>query len=188
MESWEQEFDRGKKCLTAKDLRSALKYLHSSIKKCPVEKETELSDLFYHLGVAFGKLGCIIPAIRSWDASVCADKTGPAVSLLKNMFPGDRLSNDKSSFFILQLSYYLKNKKSGKIDSPAEGDMIIDLISMYWDEIVDSAILKGKCQSEKILIFNSISIDFPFSEAVTGFHDSPEMGQIIPFPGLNKHD
>ncbi|MCF6334740.1 MAG: hypothetical protein L3J12_03255, partial [Spirochaetales bacterium] len=175
-------------CLTRKDLRSALKYLHNSIKKCPVEKETELSDMFYHLGVVFGKLGSIIPAIKSLDASVCASKTGPAVSVLNRMFPGDRLANDKSSFFILQLAYYLKNKKSGKIKSPAEGDMIIDLISMYLEEIVDSAILKGKCQSEKILIFNSISIDFPFSKAVTGVYDSTEMGQIIPFPGLNKHD
>ena len=82
MENWKTDFFKGKKCIIRKDLKGALEYLHRSIKKCPVENDVELADLFFYLGVAFKKLGCIIPAVRSWDASMCADKGGQAATLL----------------------------------------------------------------------------------------------------------
>ena len=54
---------------------------------------------------------------------------------------------------------------------------------MYWEEIVDSGILKGQCQSEKILIFKDIVIDFPYIEVNLDFPitDYNNGGQIIPF-------
>ncbi len=190
MESWKADFFKGKKCIISKDLKGALGYLHRSMKKCPVENDIELADLFFYLGVAFNKLGCIVPAVRSWDASMCADKGGQAAMLLRRIFPGERLSNDKSYFYLIQLSAYLGRKKSGKIDSEAEKDMIIDLISMYWEEIVDSRILKGQCQSEKILIFKDIDIDFPYTEVNFDFSvsDYNNTSQIIPFRTKKETD
>ncbi len=183
MENWKTDFFKGKKCIISKDLKGALEYLHRSIKKCPVENDVDLADLFFHLGVAFKKLGCIIPAVRSWDASMCADKGGQAATLLQQIFPGERLTTDRSYFYLIQLSAYLSRKRSGKIDSEAEKDMIIDLISMYWEEIVDSGILKGQCQSEKILIFKDIVIDFPYVDINLDvpITDYKNTGQIIPF-------
>ena len=183
MESWKTDFFKGKKCIISKDLKSALEYLHRSIKKCPVENDIELADLFFYLGVAFKKLGCIAPAVRSWDASMFADKGGQAAMLLRSIFPGERISNDRSYFYLIQLSSYLSGKRSGKIDSEAEKDMIIDLISMYWEEIVVSGILQGQCQSEKILIFKDIEIDFPYTEVNFDFSvsDYNNTGHIIPF-------
>lgn len=174
MDSWKTDFFKGKKCIIRKDLKGALEYLHRSIKMCPVENNTELADIFFHLGVALKKLGCIVPAVRSWDASMCADKGSQAAALLRHIFLGERLTTDRSYFYLIQLSAYLARKKSGEIDSEAEKDMIIDLILMYWEEIVDSGILKGQCQSEKILIFKDIVIDFPII-------DYNNMSQIIPF-------
>ena len=190
MENWKADFFKGKKCIISKDLKGALEYLHRSMIKCPVENDIELADLFFYLGVAFKKLGCIVPAVRSWDASMCADKGGRAAMLLRTIFPGERLSNDKSHFYLIQLSAYLGRKKSGKIDSEAEKDMIIDLISMYWEEIVDSGILKGQCQSEKILIFMDIEIDFPYTEVSFDFSvsDYNNTSQIIPFRTKIKSD
>ncbi len=183
MDSWKADFFKGKKCIIRNDLKGALEYLHRSIKMCPVENNIELADVFFHLGVAFKKLGCIVPAVRSWDASMCADKGSQAAALLRHIFPGERLTTDRSYFYLIQLSAYLARKKSVEIDSEAEKDMIIDLISMYWEEIVDSGILKGQCQSEKILIFKDIVIDFPYIEANLDFPiiDYNNTSQIIPF-------
>ena len=68
--------------------------------------------------------------------------------------------------------------------------MIIDLISMYWEEIVDSGILQGQCQSEKILIFKDIEIDFPYTEVSFDFSvsDYNNTSQIIPFRTKIKSD
>jgi hypothetical protein len=183
MESWKSEFFEGRKCIIAKDLKGALDHLHRSLKRCPVEKEVELADIFFNLGIAFRKLGLLVPALRSWDASVCADKKGSASILLERIFSGNRLSEDKSNFYLIQLSTYLNGKKSGKIESEAEQDMIIDLIDIYWEQILDSGILYGHCQSEKMIIFNDIEIDFPYTDVKfdSSGLENEDSGQIIPF-------
>lgn len=187
MESWKADFFKGRKCIIGKDLRGALTYLHRSIKNCPVEKDVDLADIFFNLGIAFRKLGFIIPAVKSWDASMCADKTGLGSSYLDRIFPEKRISEDKRNFYLMQLSTYIEGKKSGKIESEAERDMIIDLIDIYWDQIIDSGILFGQCQSEKMIIFRDIEIDFPYMDVVFEFSDSgiDNSCQIIPF-NINK--
>ena len=190
MKNWKSDFSRGKRCIVREDLKGALKYLNYSIKNCPVENNVELADVFFYLGIAFKKLGCIMPAVRSWDASMCADKGGQAALFLRSIFPGERLLNDKSHFYLIQFSSYLGRKKSGKIDSEAKKEMIIDLIAMYWEEIIASGILQGQCQSEKILIFKDIEIDFPYTEVPFDFSsiDYSNTGQIIPFRTKNIID
>jgi len=185
MESWKADFFKGRKCIIGKDLRGAINYLHKSIKNCPVEKEVDLADIFFNLGIAFKKLGFIIPAVKSWDASMCADKHGSGSTILDRMFPDNRLSDDKSNFYLIQLSTYLNGKKSGKIESEAEKDMIIDLIDIYWEQIIDSGILFGQCQSEKQIIFRDIEIDFPYMNVKFDSSESgiANQGQIISFNG-----
>ena len=181
MESWKAEFFKGRNCIIGKDLKGALNHLHRSIKNCPVEQELDLAAIFFNLGIAFRKLGFMAPAVRSWDASKCADKNGAGASILNKLFPENRLSEDKYNFFLIQLSTYLNGKKNGRIESEAEQDMIIDLIGIYWDQIVDSGVLYAQSQSEKIIIFKDIKIDFPYKNfefAESGFADT---GQIIPF-------
>ncbi|MDA3939973.1 MAG: hypothetical protein PF693_11820 [Spirochaetia bacterium] len=183
MESWKAEFFKGRKCIISKDLRGALSHLHRSIKRCPVEQDLDLAAIFFNLGIAFRKLGFMAPAVRSWDASMCADKNGSGASILNQLYPENRLSEDKHNFYLIQLSTYLDGKKAGKIESEAEQDMIFDLISIYWEQIIDSGILHGQCQSEKIIIFKDIEIDFPYTDVTFGLTESENdsTGQIIPF-------
>lgn len=187
MESWKAELYKGRECIVSKDLRGAINHLHSSIKNCPVEKEVDLADIFFNLGIAFRKLGYMIPAVRSWDASHCADKTGSGASILDSIFPETRILGDKKNFYLLQFSVYINGKKSGKIESEAEKDMIIDLIDIYWEQIIDSGILYGQCQSEKMIIFRDIEIDFPFMDVkfVSIDSENSKTGQIIPFNTKN---
>ncbi len=183
MESWRDEFSKGRKCIIRKDLRGALNHLHRSIKDCPVEHEIALADIFFNLGIAFRKMGFIKPAVRSWDASMCADKNGSGVAILNQLFPGNRLSEDRYNFYLIQLSTYLQVKKSGKIESEAEQDMIIDLLDIYWEQIIDSGILYKQSQSEKNIIFKDIKIDFPYMDVSFGLTESEieSLGKIIPF-------
>ena len=183
MESWKSEFFKGRKCIISKDLRGALDHLHRSLKNCPIDNEVEIADIFFNLGIAFRKLGFLLPALRSWDASVCANKKGSAALLLERIFPGNRLSEDKSNFYLIQTLKYLNVKKSGKIESEAEQDMIIDLIDIYWEQVVDSGILYGHCQSEKMIIFKDIEIDFPFIDLnfESAGLENDNSCQIIPF-------
>ncbi len=172
MESWKDDFFKGKKCIKNHLLKDSLGYLHQSVKDCPVENQVDLADIFFNLGVVFKRLGFIIPAIRSWDAAVCADNRGEAVKVLRTIFPGNRLNDDKSYFFLIQLSTYLGQKNSGKIESDAEKDMILDLIKIYWEQVLDSGILYGQSKAEKMIIFKDIEIDFPYNDT---------SGHIIPF-------
>lgn len=183
MESWKDNLFKGKKCINNHSLKDALKYLHNSVRDCPVENHVDLADIFFNLGVAFKKLGCIIPAVRSWDAAVCADRNSDAERVLRNIFPGNRLNDDKSYFFIIQLSNYLRGKKSGKIESDAEKDMILDLITIYWEQVLDSGILYGQSKAEKMIIFRDIEIDFPYTDMKIDLSDSVNdtSSHIIPF-------
>jgi len=177
MESWKDDFFKGKKCIKNHSLKDALGYLHKSIKDCPIENQVDLADIFFNLGVAFKKLGYIIPAVKSWDAAVCADRKGKASRILDHLFPGNRLDNDKSYFFIIQLSIYLDQKNSGKIESDAEKDMILDLITIYWEQVLNSGILYGQSKAEKMIIFRDIEINFPYNDI---------SGHIIPFKTSKK--
>jgi len=183
MESWKNDFFKGKKCIKNHSLKDALGYLHKSLKDCPIENHIDLADIFFNLGVAFKKLGCIIPAIKSWDAAVCADRKGEAAKVLDRIFPGNRLDNDKSYFFLIQLSIYLGKKNSGKIESDAEKDMILDLISIYWEQVLDSGILYSQSKAEKMIIFRDIEIGFPYADMNFDLSDSKNdtSGHIIPF-------
>ncbi len=177
MESWKADFFKGKKCIRNHSLKDALSYLHKSVKDCPVENHIDLADIFFNLGVAFKKLGYIIPAVKSWDAAVCADRNSEASKILGRIFPGNRLDDDKSYFFLIQLSIYLGKKVSGKIESEAEKDMILDLITIYWEQVLDSGILYGQSKAEKMIIFRDIEIDFPYNDT---------SGHIIPFKTSKK--
>ena len=190
MEIWKTDYYKGKECLGAKDFHGALTHLYSSVKQCPVENEIELADVFFYLGVVFKNLGWMEPAVRSWDVSMCADKGGRGAGILSILFPEERLSNDRSHFYLIQVSIYLGLKSSEQFDSDSEKDMIFDLISTYWDEIVDSGILKGKCQAEKILIFRDININFPYidnkiEQSILEFDNT---SKIVPFQTNIKSD
>jgi hypothetical protein len=83
---------------------------------------------------------------------------------------------DWRRFYVIQLHIYLSGKRSGRIGTDAEGDMIRDLLSIYWEEIIASGILNNMNLLEKVSLFRSIQVDFPFIDAPT-----PE--GFIPFEG-----
>lgn len=71
---------------------------------------------------------------------------------------------DWRRFCVVQLDIYLSSKRSGRITSAAERDMIQDLLSVYWEEILASGILEGLTLVEKLRLFRGVCVDFPFLE------------------------
>jgi hypothetical protein len=74
---------------------------------------------------------------------------------------------DWRRFYVIQLHLYLSSKRSGRIGTDAEGDMIRDLLSVYWEEIIASGILHNMSLLEKVSLFRSIQVDFPFVDPPT---------------------
>gem|GEM_PF-5857949 len=87
-----------------------------------------------------------------------------------------RYREDWRRFYVIQLHQYLSVKRSGRLGSQAEGDMIRDLLAVYWEEILASGVLAGMGLFEKIRMFHDIQIDFPFIEV-------PAPEGFIPFRG-----
>lgn len=70
--------------------------------------------------------------------------------------------DDFELFKNTQLKKYFSEKQSPvKKDSP-EWDMISDIIEDYWCDLLASGYINNKNEQEKLKIFNSVTIVFPF--------------------------
>jgi hypothetical protein len=87
---------------------------------------------------------------------------------------------DWRRFYVIQLHIYLSQKRSRRIGTNAEKDMVHDLLSLYWEEIVSSGVLDGLGLLEKIRFFSEIRIDFPL---IDGLCERPATASFIPFKG-----
>lgn len=169
MESWILDLKLGMKKLSRHEPQSALRYLRGAIKRCPVRRSADLARILFFTGVALKKIGLHDGAVNSWRASWKLSKSGPANRHLKRFSndygmakQGMAELDDWRAFYSLQLSRYLKSKKSRCLGTLAEQDMIRDLIFDAWQEVKDSGVLAGRPPAEKLTIFKGVSIVFPF--------------------------
>ncbi|TFG65183.1 MAG: hypothetical protein E4H36_00745 [Spirochaetales bacterium] len=90
--------------------------------------------------------------------------------------------DDWQAFFSLQLAKYIQGKKTKKIGSPAELDMVKDLIYDFWKE-VQGHIADMKA-NEKTAFFRSVTIMFP----IPGNRQEFATQEAIPYNfRLKKH-
>lgn len=169
MKLWLLNFRKGMKKLTRHETECALRYLQTAIAGCPVDRSTDLAKILFYTGIALKKLGLHDGAVRSWNASHQLVKNGPVVRHLKRFSneygmakQGMEELDDWKAFYSIQLARYLRSKKSRCIGTVAESDMIRDLISDAWNELKRSGTLAGMSPAEKIGVFKSVSIVFPF--------------------------
>jgi tetratricopeptide (TPR) repeat protein len=169
MKSWQGYLQRGIEYLSKHNPRKALNSFRKALEECPAEQGADLSKIFYYLGVTLKKLGLDDSALRSWNVGRKIEPHGHSGKMY------DRYANsygmkkqptedldDWKAFYSIHLERYLQTKKSGKLITGAEKDMIQDLILDYWNDLSATGILKSKDPCEKIGIFRSINIVFPF--------------------------
>lgn len=165
-----RQLDRGKRALSRHNPETALKSLESALKLCPVENRRELSQVFYYLGLTLLRLDKPNGAVRSFRAAVRLRKRHCYSRAMLARFGNDygmaRQANpaldDWAAFYSIHLQRYLRSKANQRVSTEAEGDMIKDLIRDYWRLLLDRRLLDGKSCEEKLELFRSVEVIFPF--------------------------
>ncbi len=147
----------------------ALGLFRKAVDKCPVTDEKTLARLLYYLGIALMRLGDKGSAIDSWRAAHRLKSGTYALKMLQryaNCYGMARQTNgdldDWKAFLSIQLDRYLATKKNGRFSSPAERDMVRDLVFEYWRAIRASEVLEGRVPDEKESLFRAVEIVFPY--------------------------
>ncbi|MEW5817783.1 MAG: hypothetical protein AB1798_20605, partial [Spirochaetota bacterium] len=160
---------RGKDYLAKHKPENALKSFKKALETCPVQHGKDLSKVLFYLGVTLNKLGMPDIALKSWVASLKIVKTSYSGKMLKRFSneygmarQENEEQNDWAAFYSIQLAKYLRSKRTGKIGTIAEKDMIRDLIFDYWKDLKTGGSLDAKSSEEKIEIFQRFEIVFPF--------------------------
>lgn len=174
---------RGKRDLARHNPEGALRFFESALNECPIENRGDLSLILFYLGITLAKLGKRNGAVRSFSTSAkLMKRSSYSRAMLKRLAndygmarqPTEDL-DDWHAFYSIQLSRYLSFKKSQRILSGAERDMIHDLIAEYWRQIRSSGLLAGKRSCEKLEVFRAVEIVFPFYAV-----SQNDRGSIIP--------
>lgn len=167
-DEWRIAYLRGKTLLSRHNPEQALKNFESALAKCPVDRVKELGKILYYLGVTLQKLGRPSWALRSWSAARKLDKhnySGKFLSRFSNPYgmvkQGSCELDDWNAYYSVQLSRYLSTKRSKKLGTDAERDMIWDLIREGFRELCDSAGLEGMDSREKMTFFRKHRLVFP---------------------------
>lgn len=108
-------------------------------------------------------------AVGCWVKSACLEKRGAARRRLKwatNSYgmakQESAQADDKHAFYGVQLSRYIRSKRSHKLGTKAEIDMVVELIDEYWEQLQSGSGLAEMDDDEKFRLFADTLIVFPF--------------------------
>lgn len=160
----------GKRELARHNPERALKAFERALNVCPVDHNSELSKAFYYLGLTLLRLGRPNGAVRSFRAGTRLQKRSCFSRKMLLRFGNDYgmarqetpEQDDWTAFYAIHLQRYLSLKRTQRIATEAEGDMIRDLIRDYWSGLTARRLLESKSPQEKISLFRSVEIVFPF--------------------------
>ncbi len=171
MEDWCVELRRGLGLLAHHRPARALKSFRVARRLCPESRGRELADILYYEGISLYKLQMPGRAIRRWVESQRYAKGGYSRKMLERVANEYGMArqdtpekDDRQAFVSIQLVRYLRQKKTRKLDTCAEEDMILDLIEEYWQALRRAGALDGKNVPQKLELFSDMVIVFPYLE------------------------
>lgn len=169
MNVWQGKLHRGIEYLSKHDPRKALGCFQKALEECPADQSADLAKIFLYIGLALKKLGMLDSALRSWNVGRKLEPHGFSGKLFERFANAYGMQkqrteemDDWKAFYSVHLERYLQHKRSGRIGTEAEKDMIHDLIFDYWTDFSRTGILRGKSAREKMVLFRSVKILFPF--------------------------
>jgi hypothetical protein len=162
-------YHKGKKALKNHKPADSVKHFRDALSECPLDEKEYLYKILFFLGVALAKLGQGDYSLKCWISSLKIRKRGHSLKMLRryvNDFGMPRQHSQRldewKAFYSIQLCRYLESKKSRKIGTKAEGDMIKDLIFDHWKNILLEGKLGSFSPEEKLEFFKKEKIIFPF--------------------------
>ena len=167
-ETWRIALSKGKVFLSLHDPERALKSFELAVAECPVDHCHDLGKILFFLGITLKKLGMSGCALRSWSAASRLDKhpvSGKFLQRFSNYYgmikQESQELDDWNAYHSIQLTKYLALKKSKKIGTDAERDMIYELICEGWEEMKENVDLSSMDNCEKLAAFSNHRIVFP---------------------------
>jgi hypothetical protein len=81
-------------------------------------------------------------------------------------------ADDWQAFYCIHLRRYVASKKSKKLGTLAESDMIRELILEHWQRVQDSQLTGALNSDQRLLLYEKIVIVFPFFDVPEHMNDS----------------
>ena len=163
-------FDKGLGSLARHHPAQAIHFLQMAMEECPASRSRQLYRICLFLGVALKRMGFCQSAIKSWTSCQRLNKRGHTrkmLARLTNSYGMERRANpqedDWQAFVSIQTARYLMGKNKRTFSTPAEKDMIADLIHDHWLILMGSGELEGKSSCDKLSFFRKVSIVFPWT-------------------------
>ena len=122
----------------------------------------------FYLGVTLNKLGMASCALKSWSVAHKLDRHSYSGKFLRRFANAYGMAKQESeelddwkAFYSVQLARYLSMKKSKRLGTDAEKDMIWELILDGWRELHNSMDLLSLDSEDKLKLFRAFKIVFP---------------------------
>lgn len=151
------------------DYRAALSFFRKALEKCPVQHEEVNADIMYHVGDCLIKLSKRGAGLRFWKVAlryITDEEQGLKILDKINSYGmvkrENYLEDDYSAFKAIQLMQYLGSKLDMRFSNFIEKDMIMTLLKNQFEEIEKDAEYNNLTSTEKVSLFKSYKIVFPF--------------------------
>lgn len=168
---WKLQFNKGKHFLSQKKLHKALKCFESAVTECPVSSKSGLGNSLFYLGLTLKRLGRVDSALRCWRIAQNLDNEGQSLEMLNkhsNSYGMSKnahiLQDDRAAFLGIQIEKYLKMKKVKRFCSDAEKDVVKDIISNYWQNLLNEGNFSQLSVESKLRFFRNQMLIFPLSD------------------------
>ena len=186
MQSWLVDIRRGHRALRLHQPLQALRHFERALMSVPTTRHrtpgrggsqrATLAALYYYIALCLRKVGLRNRAVGSWVESARLQKRGYARRKLAHVtneygmaMQIDRDRNDEQAFYGVQFLRYIRSKKSHKLGTRAEIDMIVELVDEYWSRIKSEGALDGLNHEERLALFRDTVIVFPFLSVPEAF-------------------
>jgi hypothetical protein len=189
MLSWVVYYKQGLRRLARHKPHLALKAFHAAVSACPVTRKSRLARILFYTGVTLKKMGVHDAAVRTWAISRKLIKSAQILrymELFSNEYGMARQDfadmDDWRAFYAIHLKQYLCLKKSHRLETRVEADMIRDLIYDAWVVLKSSGCLDEMRTWEKMAAFEAVPITFPPADFVVGDNHPMRGMALLDFP------
>ena len=178
MSEWRNELKNGKQWLTRHRPSAAIRCFEEGLSALPARSKTARAEFLYYNSIALRQVGQNGRAIAQLIDSYRCRKSAHARKMLTRSMneygmprQKDTQTDNLRAFYSIHVARYLKNKKSRRLDTRAEADMIRELIDDSWRTLTQAHDLTSLGVSAKLNLFRATMIVFPFFELPNRFGD-----------------
>jgi hypothetical protein len=160
---------RGKKELEHGRLPQAIRHLREAVESCSVDDRLLLSGCLYWLTIALLRAGKKETALKSLSSARKIMHCGFIKRLFNKMSNeygmirrGCAKEDDCAAFYSLKLTDFFMQKGKVLFSSEMERELVLRLITDSWVKLIERTSLEGYNVSEKLFLFQSTEIEYPF--------------------------